>query len=162
MEKELTNPEDNITSAVAVAALEALPSPASSPSSVELGNIAAQTNQGLARAIWLWKDTRNSFEDLSRQEENNHQEEQQFHHFLPLTSQVSSSSTSSISTTTTTTISSPPSFINRINDFILQYVDLNLVRKMIAQNLIEILFICVIITYLVFYFSQISRVSIII
>lgn len=48
---------------------------------------------------------------------------------------------------------------NMFSDFILQYVNLNLVRKMIAQNQIELIFICVIITYLIYYFSQISRVS---
>lgn len=87
---------------------------------------------------------------------------QQVHHLFPQTSQLTSASAQASTTTTSstsTTISSPPSFINLINDFILQYVNLNIVRKMIAQNLIEILFICVIITYLVFYFSQISRVS---
>jgi len=42
-----------------------------------------------------------------------------------------------------------------------EYVDVfNLVRKMIAQNLVEFLIICVIITYLIYYFSQISKVSI--
>lgn len=45
------------------------------------------------------------------------------------------------------------------SDIIYQYVNFNLVRKMIPQNLIELLLICVIVIYLIYYFSQISRVS---
>lgn len=40
-----------------------------------------------------------------------------------------------------------------------QYVNLNLVRKMIAQNMTELIIVGVIIIYLVYYFSQVSRVS---
>lgn len=46
------------------------------------------------------------------------------------------------------------------SDIIYQYVNLNSVRKMIPQNIIEFLLICVIVIYLIYYFSQISRVSI--
>ena len=46
-------------------------------------------------------------------------------------------------------------FVSRLG----QYVDLSLVRKVIAQNMAEIIVVCVILIYLVYYFSQISKVS---
>lgn len=45
------------------------------------------------------------------------------------------------------------------SDLIVRYVDLSLVRNMIAQYIIEIAFISVILIYLFYYFRKISQVS---
>lgn len=50
-------------------------------------------------------------------------------------------------------------FLVSLSDSLAQNVNFKSVRKMIAQNLIEFLFICVIVAYLIYYFSQISKVS---
>lgn len=48
----------------------------------------------------------------------------------------------------------------RLEEFVYgQIANLSQVRELIAQHGLELLFICVIITYLAYYFSQISKVS---
>lgn len=44
-------------------------------------------------------------------------------------------------------------------NLIMKYVNFNLVRNLIAQHLAELIILCVIIIYLAYYFSRISKVS---
>lgn len=157
MEENLSNkPEDNFAHAASL-----MPATTNFNTAPATNGEVAQVNQDLA-AAWLWRDTRVTIKDTStrlhqQQLINNQQQQRALSIYLsPTIKPTSDLLASSLSPTNSSNSSSS---LGLIGDFIRQHVNMHLVTKMIAQNLVEILFICVIVTYLVFYFSQISRVS---
>lgn len=78
----------------------------------------------------------------------------------PSLTKATTTTTTATTTTTNTINSRHQEHALIVNDLLLQFVNLNVVRKMIAQNFVEFLMVCVIISYLIFYFCFISKVSI--
>lgn len=112
---------------------------------------------------------------LQQQQQHQHQQHQQYHQSdrlafnrnddvytgdqsrlhdqVPLSSSLSSSSSGLEQASDSTQTGYGPTSL------VVKYVNLNLVRTMIAQHALEIIIVLVIIIYLVYYFSRISMVS---